>query len=167
MDIEFFAMSVFAGIIGTYGLLTFACWADSLGMPRLDFSRAMANVTFARTFEDDVPPGAGVDAPNTPYWPGMAVIYMNGIFFALFYTSYAHQFIPVEFLADVLPVSEAVLKGGVWGVALWFVSGMFFVPYYLREGFMLSGIHPWAWLTSLKVHIIYGLAVGWIAPVAN
>ena len=32
---------------------------------------------------------------------------------------------------------------------------------------MLSGIHPLAWLTSLKVHIIYGLFVGWIAPIAS
>ncbi len=157
MDIEFFAMSAFAGIMGTYALLSLANWADSLGMPRLDFSRAMANITFARTFEDDVEPGAGVSAPNTPYWPGMGVIFVNGIFFALLYTSYTHQFIPID---------HALLKGAVWGVVLWFVSGVFYVPFYLREGFMLSGIHPWAWLTSLKVHIAYGLMVGWIAPLA-
>ena len=39
MDIEFFAMSVFAGIMGSYGLVSMALWADSLGLPRLDFSR--------------------------------------------------------------------------------------------------------------------------------
>ena len=166
MDIEFFAMSAFAGIMGTYALLSLANWADSIGLPRLDFSRAMANVTFARTFDKGVAPGAGVDAPNTPYWPGVGVIMLNGIFFALFYASFAHQFIPVAFLADILPISEAVLKGAVWGIVLWFVSGVFYVPFYLREGFMRSGIHPLAWLTSLKVHICYGLMVGWIAPIA-
>ena len=46
MDIEFFAMSVFAGIMGSYGLVSMALWADSLGLPRLDFSRAMANITY-------------------------------------------------------------------------------------------------------------------------
>ena len=156
MELEFFVMSAFAGIMGTYGLLTMANWADSLGLPRLDFSRAMANVTYARTFEKDVGPGAGVDAPNTPYWPGMVVIFMNGIFFALLYSSVVAQWIPIE---------QAPLKGAVWGLVLWFVSGVFYVPFYLREGFMLSGIHPLAWLTSLKVHIIYGLFVGWIAPI--
>ena len=156
MELEFFVMSAFAGIMGTYGLLTMANWADSLGLPRLDFSRAMANVTYARTFEKDVGPGAGVDAPNTPYWPGMVVIFMNGIFFALLYSSVVAQWIPIE---------PAPLKGAVWGLVLWFVSGVFYVPFYLREGFMLSGIHPLAWLTSLKVHIIYGLFVGWIAPI--
>ena len=158
MDLEFFVVSALAGVMGTYGLLTMALWADSLGLPRLDFSRAMANVTYARTFEEDVKPGAGVDAPNTPYWPGMVVIFMNGIFFALLYSSVVGQWIPIE---------QAPLKGAIWGVALWFVSGVFSVPFYLREGFMLSGIHPLAWLRSLKVHIIYGLFVGWIAPIAS
>ena len=87
MDLEFFVMSALARIMGTYGLVSMALWADSLGLPRLDFSRAMANVTYARTFEKDVKPGAGVEAPNTPYWPGMIVIFMNGIFFALLYSS--------------------------------------------------------------------------------
>ena len=52
MDIEFFAMSMFAGIMGSYGLVSMALWADSLGLPRLDFSRAMANITYSRTFEE-------------------------------------------------------------------------------------------------------------------
>ena len=157
MELEFFLMSAFAGIMGTFGLLSMACWADSLGLPRLDFTRAMANVTFARTFEDDVPPGAGVDAPNTPYWPGMGVIFLNGIFFALLYSS----------VAKYIPLEPNVLKGAAWGVVLWFVSGVFFVPVYLKEGFMLSGIHKNAWITSLMVHGIFGLFVGWIAPIAT
>lgn len=157
MELEFFLMSAFAGIMGTFGLLSMACWADSLGLPRLDFSRAMANVTFARTFEKDVPPGAGVDAPNTPYWPGMGVIFLNGIFFALLYSS----------LAKYIPLEPNILKGAVWGVILWFVSGVFFVPIFLKEGIMLSGIHKNAWMSSLMVHGIFGLFVGWIAPIAT
>ena len=61
MNIEFFAMSVFAGIMGSYGLVSMALWADSLGLPRLDFSRAMANITYSRTFEEEVEIGAGED----------------------------------------------------------------------------------------------------------
>ena len=110
MDIEFFAMSAFAGIMGTYALMMLSCWADSLGLPRLDFSRPMANLTFARSFEKNVAPGAGVDAPNTPYWPGMAIVYVNGIFFALLYSSYTHQFIPVNFIENLIPLSPALFK---------------------------------------------------------
>ncbi len=162
MQIEFFAMSVFAGIIGTYGLLIMALWADSLGLPRLDFSRAMANVTYARTFEKEVGVGAGVDAPNTPYWPGMIVIYFNGVVFALMYSSFA-----ASYIAAYSPIDHSAINGAIYGIILWFISGVFYVPFYLKEGFMLSHIHPLAWLTSLKVHIVYGLAVGWIAPVAS
>ena len=165
MDIEFFAMSAFAGIMGTYALLSLANWADSIGMPRLDFSRAMANVTFARTFDKGVAPGAGVDAPNTPYWPGVGVIMLNGIFFALLYSTWTHQYMPVD--SAMFGIAPNILNGALWGVVLWFVSGVFYVPFYLREGFMLTGIHPWAWLTSLKVHGAYGMMVGWIAPVAG
>ena len=60
MSLEFFLMSVFAGIMGSYGLVAMSLWADSLGLPRLDFSRAMANITYSRTFEGkDFEPGAG------------------------------------------------------------------------------------------------------------
>ena len=161
MDLEFFLMSIFAGIMGSYGLVSMALWADSLGLPRLDFSRAMANITYSRTFEGrEFEPGAGggENLSNTPYWPGMIVLFMNGIFFALLYSSVIAKYIPLD---------QSILKGAVWGLILWFVSGVFYVPVYLKEGVFLSRIHPWAWLTSLMVHIIYGLFVGWIAPIAN
>lgn len=159
MDLEFFLMSAFAGIMATYGLLSMANWADSLGLPRLDFSRAMANVTFSRTFEDAAAPGAKNEGgTKTPYWPGVIVIFFNGIFFALLYSSVVAKYIPIE---------PQILKGAVWGVVLWFVSGAFFVPIYLKEGFMLTHIHKNAWLTSLMVHGVYGLFVGWIAPIAT
>jgi hypothetical protein len=157
VELDFFLMAVFAGFMGSYGFVTMSLWSDSLGLPRLDFSRAMSNLTYARTFEEEVSPGAGVEAPNTPYWPGMIVLFMNGIFFALLYSSVVAQHIPID---------NVVLKGAAWGIILWFVSGMFFVPFYLKEGFMLAHIHRLAWLTSLKVHIVYGLMVGWIAPIS-
>ena len=161
MDIEFFSMSVFAGIMGSYGLVAMALWADSLGLPRLDFSRAMANISYSGTFEGrEFEPGAGggENLPNTAYWPGMIVLFMNGIFFALLFSSLVAQYIPIE---------QTVLKGAIWGIVLWFISGIFYVPLYLKEGLFLSKIHPWAWLTSLKVHIVYGLLVGWIAPIST
>ena len=161
MSLEFFLMSVFAGIMGSYGLVAMSLWSDSLGLPRLDFSRAMANITYSRTFEGkDFEPGAGggQNLPNTSYWPGMIVLFMNGIFFSLLFSSVVHEYIWF--------VEYNTLKGAVWGIVLWAVSGIFYVPFYLKEGFFLSKIHPLAWLTSLKVHVIYGLFVGWIAPLS-
>ena len=159
MDIEFFLMSVFAGIMGSYGLVSMALWADSIGLPRLDFSRAMANITYSRTFEENAELGAKGGGPKTPYWPGMIVLFMNGIFFALLYSSVVAQYMVI--------LEYGPLKGAAWGIILWLISGIFYVPFYLKEGFMLSHIHPLAWLTSLMVHGIYGLFVGWIAPVAG
>lgn len=148
MQLENFLMAAFAGIMATYGLLTMAMWADQIGLPRLDFTRAMANLTYGKTF--------GAEGKETPYWPGMVVIFMNGIFFALLYGSVVGHYIPLE---------PPVLKGAVWGLILWFLSGAFYVPVYLKEGFMLSGIHKHAWITSLLVHVIWGLFVGWISPI--
>ncbi len=158
MEIDFFLMSAFAGIMATFGLLVMANWADSLGLPRLDFSRAMANLTYSRTFEEDAPPGATGGGPNTPYWPGMIVIYFNGVFFALLYSSVIAKYIPID---------PPVLKGAAYGVILWFVSGIFYVPVFLKEGFMLTHIHKNAWITSLMVHGTFGLFCGWIAPIAT
>lgn len=155
MTLEFLAHSIIVGILASYVLIAMALWADSLGLPRLDFSRAMSKVTYARTFEEDAKPGAAVDAPNTPYWPGMIVIYFNGIIFGLVFTAYVGQYLP----------GDAIFRGALWGVILWFFSGVFFVPYILREGFFLSGIHPMAWFTSLIVHGMYGGVMGMFAPI--
>lgn len=155
MTLEFLTHSIIVGILASYVLLAMALWADSLGLPRLDFSRAMANVTYARTFEKDVKPGAGVEAPNTSYWPGMIVIYFNGVLFALLFTAYVGQYLP----------GDAIFRGALWGVILWFFSGIFYVPVILREGFFLSGIHPMAWFTSLIVHGMYGGVLGLFAPI--
>ncbi|MDA0238529.1 MAG: hypothetical protein O3A84_00700 [Proteobacteria bacterium] len=155
ITLEFLVHSILVGILASYVLLAMALWSDSLGLPRLDFSRAMANVTYARTFEKDVGPGAGVDAPNTPYWPGMIVIYFNGIIFGLVFTTYVGQYLP----------GDAIFRGAVYGVILWAVSGVFYVPFILREGFFLSHIHPMAWFSSLIVHGMYGGVMGMFAPI--
>ena len=120
MDLEFVVTVIIAGVMGSYALLSMALWANQIGLPRLDFSTAMAKLTYGATFEDR--------DTETPYWPGMIIIIMNGIFFAFLYAAVVAQWIPIE---------QGPLKGAIWGVVLWFVSGVFFVPVYLKEGFML------------------------------
>lgn len=144
MQIGFVLTVVIAGIIATYGLVVMALWAYRLGLPRLDFSKAMAELTYGQTFEGD-----------PPYWAGQIVIYFNGVFFALLYATVVAQYLP----------GIPLVRGAIWGIVLFLASGLFFVPLYLREGFFLSGIHKNAWITSAMVHGIYGLIVGWLSPI--
>ncbi len=144
MPLESIVTTIIAGIIASYGLLVMALWAGGLGLPRLDFSRAMAERTYGESFEG-----------QAPYWAGQAVIYLNGIFFALMYATVVGQYLP----------GPELLRGAIWGGVLWFVSGVFFVPLFLKEGFFLSHIHKNAWITSAMVHGVWGLIVGWLSPI--
>jgi hypothetical protein len=144
MTLEFLVQSILIGILASYTLLAVALWSHNLGLPRLDFSRAMANLTYGEQFDG-----------NPPYWPGTLVIYFNGVIFALLFTYYVGQYLP----------GDAIFRGALWGLILWFFSGIFFVPVILREGVFLSHIHPMAWLTSLIVHGMYGGVVGLFAPI--
>ncbi len=144
MPLESIVITIIAGIIATYGLLVMALWAFRLGLPRLDFSRAMAELTYGESFEG-----------QAPYWAGQMVIYLNGIFFALIYATVVAQYLP----------GPDLIKGVIWGGVLFVMSGVFFVPLFMREGFFLSHIHKNAWITSAMVHGVWGLIVGWLSPI--
>ena len=147
MLLEFYVQTIIAGILGTYVLLALAVWNSRLGMPRLDFAAAMANLTYGESFEGSKP----------PYWAGMIVIYFNGVIFALLYSTVIAQYLPYD----------PIIKGAIWGAILWFISGIFYVPFVLKEGFFLSHIHPMAWFASGIVHGAYGVVIGWLAPIAG
>ena len=144
MPLESIVITIIAGIIATYGLLIMALWAFRLGLPRLDFSRAMAELTYGESFEG-----------QAPYWAGQLVIYLNGIFFALIYATVVARYLP----------GPDLVKGAIWGGVLFVISGVFFVPLFMREGFFLSHIHKNAWITSAMVHGVWGLIVGWLSPI--
>ena len=143
-ELDFILLSIISGILASYVLLANALWLQSLKLPRLDFSTAMANLTYGEQFEG-----------KPPYFAGMIVIYFNGIIFALLYSTVVAQYLP----------GEPIVKGAIWGAILWFFSGIFYVPFILKEGFFLSHIHPMAWFSSGIVHGMYGLVVGWLAPI--
>ncbi len=144
MPLESIVITIIAGIIATYGLVVMALWAFRIGLPRLDFSRAMAELTYGESFEG-----------QAPYWAGQAVIYLNGIFFALIYATVVAQYLP----------GPDLVKGAIWGGILFLISGVFFVPLFMREGFFLSHIHKNAWITSAMVHGVWGMIVGWLSPI--
>ena len=144
MPLESIVITIIAGIIATYGLVVMALWAFRIGLPRLDFSRAMAELTYGESFEG-----------QAPYWASQAVIYLNGIFFALIYATLVAQYLP----------GPDLVKGAIWGGVLFLISGVFFVPLFMREGFFLSHIHKNAWITSAMVHGVWGMIVGWLSPI--
>ena len=143
MTLSIFVQMILAGIMATYVLLALALWNARLGLPRLDFPKAMTMLPYGESFDGD-----------PPYWAGVIVIYFNGVFFTLIYATFFHQFIP----------GTPLIQGAIWGVILWALSGIFYVPVYLREGFFLSHLHPMAWFASLIAHGAFGLVVGWLSP---
>ncbi len=144
MPLDQFVIVIIAGIMATFCLLVMSLWAKSLNMPRLDFSRGMAQFTFGPSFEG-----------LAPYFAGMLVVYMNGIFFALLYATAIGPYLP----------GPALVRGVIFGVGLFWASSLFFSPLFLREGFFLCKLDKNAWSTSLMVHGIYGLVVGWLSPI--
>ncbi len=147
MPFDFLMQTIVAGIMASYVLITMAMWNYRLGLPRLDFAMAMADLVYGPSFEGKEP----------PYWAGMLIVYFNGVFFTFLYATFAAQYLP----------GIPLVKGAIWGATLWFVSGVFFVPLYSREGFFLSKIHPMAWLANLIAHGCFGMMVGWLSPIAN
>lgn len=144
MPVDIFLSIILSACVATYCLLTVALWAPGVGLPRLDFSKVLGKFMYGPSYDG-----------KQPYFGGMASIYMNGIVFALMYST---------IMAGYLP-GPAVIKGGIWGFILFLVSGLWFVPNFLKEGYFLSNVHERAWVTSLIVHVAYGLVVGWLAPV--
>lgn len=145
MTLEFLLQVTFAGLMATYILLMMSLWAGKLGIPRLDFAKVMAKNTYGETFEGEEP----------PYFAGQALVYINGVFFALLYATATAQYLP----------GTPLIQGTLWGVILYFASCLFYVPLFLREGFFLSKVHKHAWITSAIVHGLYGLVLGWLCPI--
>lgn len=144
MTLEFIVHVAIAGFLGTYCHLIAALWLGSIGLPRLDLSRAMANFTFGEPFDKD-----------PPYWAGQFVICINGIVFALLYATLVGQYLP----------GPPPVRGMLFGLLLFVMSGLLFEPFFVRVGLFLSKIDGRAWITALIVHVVWGLIVGWLSPI--
>jgi hypothetical protein len=144
---EFFLMVTITSVVATHCTLMMALWAPRLKLPRADFPFAMADLSF----------GAAFNGGKAPYWSGLYVIHLNGLFFAFLYSTV---------VAPLLPYAPMV-NGAIYGVILFIASGVFFQPVFLGLGLFLRGAHPHGWITSLIVHGIFGLVCGWLAPVAE
>lgn len=145
MDLEFFLHASGAGVLAGYILLVFALWAPRYGLPRLDFPRGMTELTFGDSYEGPA-----------PYGMGIALLHVNGALFALLYATVFAPYLP-----GLLPIT----RGLIWGVILFFGAQLIFVPIFLRGGVFSLKHGPFAWITALWVHILYGAVVGWLSPI--
>ena len=145
MDLGFFIHVSAAGILAAYVLIIFALWAPRYGLPQLDFSRGMTQLSFGDSFEGPAPYGLGI-----------AQVLTNGILFALLYATV---------VGPLLPGEPLVIRGLIWGVILFFGAQLIFVPIFLQGGIFSLKHGPWAWVTALVVHVLYGVVVGWLSPI--
>lgn len=144
MQLDFFILTVGAGILATYVHMVFALWAPRYGLPRLDFARGMAELCFGESFDGE-----------PPYWLGLLALHLNGIVFALLYATLIGPLLPGT------PFERGLIYGGI----LFFGSQLIFVPVFFRHGFFGLKDNPRAWMTAVVVHVIYGAVLGWLSPV--
>jgi hypothetical protein len=144
MTLGFLIHVAIAGVLATYCHLIGALWLRSLGLPPLDLSRAMADYTYGESFSE--PPS---------YWAGQMVIYFNGVVFALFYATVVGPLLP----------GPDVLRGAIYGLILFLLSGLLFSPIFIDKGLFLVKVHERAWISALIVHLVWGVIIGWLSPV--
>jgi hypothetical protein len=144
MTLGFLIHVAIAGVLATYCHLIGALWLRSLGLPPLDLSRAMADYTYGESFSE--PPS---------YWAGQIVIYFNGVVFALFYATVVGSLLP----------GPDVLRGAIYGLILFLLSGLLFSPIFIDKGLFLVKVHERAWISALIVHLVWGVIIGWLSPV--
>ena len=68
MELAFFIVVAFSGILAPYLHLVMGQWADRIGMVRLDFARVIGNLTYGGSFEGEA-----------PYWAGQIAVFFNGV----------------------------------------------------------------------------------------
>ena len=146
MNLETFTMIALVGFLATYIHMVIALWVSSVGLPRLDFSRVIANHNFSGGYKEE-----------PPYILGMASVHLNGIVFALIYAT---------LVGPNLPGTDFE-RGLIYGAILFFFSQTLFVPIVLKDGLFLHKLHPKAWITALIVHVIYGAVLGWLCPIVS
>lgn len=134
-----------AGFLATLGMTILAYLAPNMGMPPMDFAAMLGTFLTGRA----APPGSGV------WWLGMIVHFIDGtIIFPLIYA---------YLLYPVLP-GRPWLKGVLWGLILWALSGALAMPV-MGLGFFAAGAarRGLVILGSLLAHIVYGAILGSIA----
>ncbi len=144
MTVEFFMKASLAGFFATYVHMLLGLWAPHIGLPRLDFAGRMASLSFTDSFEE--PP---------PYTLGLAILFLNGIFFTILYATVIGPLLPGT------PLMRGMMMTGI----LYIASQAFFVPLFMHAGFFGSKNKERTYITVIIVYGAFGLVLGWLSPV--
>lgn len=143
MNLDFMLAVAIAGFLATYFHLVFALTADRVGLPRLDFTKGTAQLIFGESY-----------GGNPPYILGLAAVHLNGIVFALVYAG----------VVGPMMSGPNVLRGLAYGGLLYVYSQCIHVPVFMKGGIFSRKVNSLAWLTAAIAHAIYGIILGWLAP---
>ena len=134
MTLEFLVHSALAGFIATYLLMVFAQTADRFGLPRVDFAHEQAELVLR-----DV-----VKGPSA-YFIGLMILHMNGIIFALLYSTVAQKYLPGVPGYPIVPAIFIIVMifMGVFAFTQWRSHSL------ISLGSIIAGIpvfYVWSWI---------------------
>ena len=144
MTAEFIFKASFAGFFATYIHMLLGLWAPQVGLPRVDFAKRMASLAFDNAYDG-----------NPPYGLGLAVLYLNGIFFGLLYAAVIGPLLP----------GTPMMRGLIFTGGLYLVAQCFFVPLFMHGGFFGLKSNEPTYITVIIIYGVFGLVLGWLSPV--
>lgn len=144
MTAEFIFKVSYAGFFATYVHMLLGLWAPRVGLPKLDFARRMASLAFDNAY-----------GGKPPYVLGLAILFVNGIFFAMLYAAVIGPLLP----------GTLMMRGFIFTGLLYLVAQCVFVPAIMHDGFFgLKNKEP-TYVTVIIVYGAFGLVLGWLTPV--
>lgn len=143
MKLDFLLAVALAGFLATYFHMLFALTADRVGLARLDLAKGTGKLIFGESY-----------GGNPPYILGMAAVCLNGIVFALVYAT----------VIGPMMSGPNVLRGLAFGGLLYLYAQCIHVPVFMQGGLFSRKVNSRAWLTAAVAHAIYGVILGWLAP---
>ena len=143
MKLGFLLAVAAAGFLATYFHLVFALTANRVGLAKLDLAKGTGKLLFGDSYDGE-----------PPYILGLAAVHLNGIIFALVYATVVGPALS----------GPNVLRGLIFGGLLYLYAQLIHVPVFMKGGLFSHKVNPRAWLTAAGAHAIYGVILGWLAP---
>jgi len=126
----------FAALAMTWG----GYWQEGIRLPRADFAALHAGKI--------VPEGM---TPEFAWTVGMVSHFLASIFLALIYAWAVFPY---------LKIGAGWLRGVVYGLIVWLVAMIIFMPVVYGAGLFALKAGPTVWVGSLLLHAVWGLVLG-------
>jgi hypothetical protein len=154
-----FPLLMLGGLVGTLLMSAFLHLVPVLGFPFLDYPHLLGGVFTA--------------SPTTAFWLGHALFFLGGVLFLLPILALAWLALP----GDRVQFRGAFVKGVLWGLILWLVSGLLLpVPGWLNQltgqglnnpGFFALELGPLGAVELLVGNVLYATALALVAAMAR